>query len=71
MSQNNAFSGYTSLPITRTEEHNRAWPKLEEEVSLAIESRWRAEEEKKHSRIEAEEEEQLVEAGRVKAEEEE
>ena len=60
---------HASLPITRAEDHKRAWAKVEEGVRLDLDARWRAEEE--HARLEAEEEAHLVEEARMKTEEEE
>ena len=60
---------HTSLPITRSEEHNRARLKVVEGVRPALEARQRAEEE--HAWLEAEEEACLIEEARLKAEEEE
>ena len=60
VSQNNAFHNtHTSLPITRSEEHKRAWLKVEVGVRLSLEERQRAEEEEEHEWIEAEEEARL------------
>ena len=59
---------HASLPITRAEEHNRAWLKVEEEVRLSLEARHRVEEEQ--AQLEAEEEARLVEEASLKAEEE-
>ena len=56
----NFHDTHTSLPITRAEEHKRAWLKLEEGVRLALEARRRSEDE--HAS-------RLVEEARMKAEE--
>ena len=61
---------HTSLPITRAEEHKRAWLKVEEGVYLSLEVRRRAEEEEDLTRLEAEEEARLVEEASLKSEEE-
>ena len=52
---------HTSLPITRVEENKGSQLKLEEGVCLSLEARRRAEEEEKHSWIEAEEETRIFE----------
>ena len=61
---------HTSLPITRAEEHKRAKLKVEEGLHLALEAIRREEEEEEHVWLETEEEPQLVEYARLKAEEE-
>ena len=60
---------YTSLSITRAEEHKRACLKVEYGVRLSLEAKQRAEEE--HTRLEAEEEACLIEEANLKSEEEE
>ena len=59
---------HTSLPITRAEDHKRAWLKVEEGVRPSLESRRRLEEE--NARLEAEDETSLVEEAKLKSEEE-
>ena len=51
---------HTSFPINRAEEHKRAWLKVEVGVRLSLEARQRAEEEEKHTWLEAEEETLLI-----------
>ena len=71
MSQNSTFHNtHTSIPITRSEEHNCAQPKIEEGVCLSLEA-IRIAEEEEEVWLEAEEESRLIEEARVKAEEEE
>ena len=59
---------HASLPITREEEHKRAWLKVEEGVHTSLEARHISEEEDKHERMKAEYEAHIVEEARLKSE---
>ena len=62
---------YTSLSITRAEEHKCARLKVKEGVRLALEAKRRSEVKEDNARLEAEEEVRLVEDSRMKYEKEE
>ena len=64
--KSNFHDMHISLTITREEDHKHARLKVEHGVRLAFESRHRTEE--KNIRLEGEEEAQLVEEARLKAE---
>ena len=62
---------HKSLSTTRSQEHKRAWLKVEKGLLLDLEARRRSYEEEDNKKLEAEEQARLVEEARLKDEEEE